>query len=154
MNKHLGTVWNSFRYAFCGLWFCIRHERNFRIHTIALMYVLLFSGYYDFTKAEFAVLLLCIGAVLSFEMMNTALEQAVNLSTPTQNPIAKIAKDVSAGAVLMSAIVSVVIGIILFWDIEILSMIIHDIGTSLPKMIVLLLSILLSYGFIFKWNKK
>lgn len=72
----------SFVYAGRGIWFCIRHERNFRIHMSAAIYVLLFAPYFSLTRGEWAALLAIIGLVTAAEAVNTAVEQTVNLAAP------------------------------------------------------------------------
>ena len=63
---------------------------------------------------EWCILLLCMALVTSLELMNTALEEAVNLASPGIHPLAKVSKDVAAGSVLLSAIFSAIIGLIIF----------------------------------------
>ena len=108
----------SFRYAFRGIIHCIKNERNMRIHTVVASYVLLFSCFFNLSPEKYAILLLTISAVMSAEMVNTATEELSDLSAEDYNPMARIAKDVAAGAVLISALFSVVIGFILFFDIN------------------------------------
>ncbi|MEG0692004.1 MAG: diacylglycerol kinase family protein, partial [Oscillospiraceae bacterium] len=73
-----------------------------------------FSYFYKTTSSEFIILILCIGFVISSEMVNTAIETLVNLESPSYNSLAKIAKDVAAGAVAISAIVAAVVGCVIF----------------------------------------
>lgn len=106
----------------------MRHERNLRIHFAAAAYVLRFSAYFRLTRAEFCVLLLAIGFVMTCELFNTAVEKTVDLETPVFHSLAKIAKDVAAGAVLVSTITSILVGALLFWDLEIIKTIPKDIA--------------------------
>ena len=94
----------SFVYAGRGIWFCIRHERNFRIHMVAAAYVLLFAPYFSLTRGEWAALLAIIGLVTAAEAVNTAVEQTVNLAAPGRRTRARVAKDAAAGAVLLCAV--------------------------------------------------
>ncbi len=102
--------WNAtFRYAFEGLRYTWRTQRNFRVETmvgacaVALCLVL---------RVNPASVLLCCALVLSLEMVNTAFEAVVDLAAPTYHPLAKIAKDVAAGAVLVASIISVLVGLV------------------------------------------
>lgn len=120
----------SFAYAFHGVAHSLRHERNLRIHFFMAAYVLYFSRYFGLTPAEYAALFAVIGLVVACEMINTAIEAAVDLSTPAYSALAKIAKDAAAGAVLVSTAASVATGIVLFWQPEILRLIWADILTA------------------------
>ena len=105
----------SFRYAGRGIWYGIRHERNFRIHLVASVYVLALALWVGLTREGWAALLLVISYVLSRELMNTAVEALVDLTTKQQHPLAAIAKDTAAGGVLIAAVISVVVGFALLW---------------------------------------
>jgi diacylglycerol kinase (ATP) len=107
---------NSFRYAMGGIIFCIKYERNMRIHIVITIYVLYFSTFYDFTRVETILLILTCVAAVSLEMVNTAIEVVIDKVSPTYHTLAKIGKDVAAGAVLIATIAAVAIGIMLFWE--------------------------------------
>lgn len=115
----------SFRFAFRGVRYCIRNERNMRIHLVIAGYVLVFSLFYHLTGLEYAILLIVIGTVLCAEAINTAVEAAVNLHTQAYDTIARIAKDAAAGAVLISAIFAAAVGCIFFLKPDILIMIVE-----------------------------
>ena len=117
MNK-LFNLKNSFKFAIRGIIFVIGHERNMRIHITAALYVAFFSAFYDFTKSETAVLIITCALVMIFEAINTSIEVIVDKVSPKYSPLAKVAKDVAAGAVLLSAVMAVAVGIVLFFDIE------------------------------------
>ncbi len=106
----------SFYCAARGVLRSLKNERNLRIHFFAAAYILYFSRYYSFTTAEYAVLFLTAGLVIACELINTAIEAAVDLYVKEYDVNAKIAKDAAAGAVLVSAAVSVAVGVALFWD--------------------------------------
>jgi len=108
------SLCKSFQYAFSGLWYCIRTQRNFRIHMVFALTVLLVSGGYRLTRAESICLLLTIALVMLLEMVNTAIEKTVDAGCEGYNEHAKIAKDVAAGAVLISAMFSVAVAAVLF----------------------------------------
>ena len=78
---------NSFKYAARGIWFCISHEMNMRIHIVATMCVLYLSQFYNFTKEQFVLLIITCVTVISAEMMNTAIEvvsEEVNVGDSTE----------------------------------------------------------------------
>lgn len=111
-------LFRSFKYAFLGIIYCVKNERHMRIHTAAALYILGFSPFFNLTKVEYALLILTICVVLSLEAINTSVEELTNLSSASYNPLAKLAKDIAAGAVLISAVFAVVVGVILLWDVQ------------------------------------
>ena len=104
----------SFGYAFRGIGFCIVHERNMRIHLTAICYVTAFSLFFPLSRGEYAVLLLCFGLVPALEAVNTAVEKAVDLRSPARHPLARVAKDAAAGAVLIASLAAVGAAVFLF----------------------------------------
>lgn len=104
----------GFHYALCGVWRCIWEERNFRVHMVAVSCVLWLGRFYRFTCGEKAVLAVTCGLVLMGELVNSAVERAVDLCTGEFHPLAKAAKDMAAGAVLLSACTAVAVGALLF----------------------------------------
>ena len=108
-----GNLWLSFKYAGEGLLYVIRTQRNFRIHLIAATLVVLMGGWLRLPAASWAILVLMIGLVLVTEMINTAVEALVDLASPDYHPLAKLVKDVAAGAVLVIALTSVVVWLII-----------------------------------------
>lgn len=112
--KKADSFWESFGYAREGLKHCVKMERNFRIHMVMGVIAFFLGVFLRLTTAELAILLLLIGLVLIAEMLNTALENLVDLCTEDFHPLAKVVKDVAAGAVLLLCAVAVLIGIIIF----------------------------------------
>ena len=104
----------SFGYAFEGIWTGIRKERNMKIHCLAIICVTLAGTLLHITATEWCICLLLFALVAALELVNTAVEAVVDLVTEEKKPLAKIAKDTAAGAVLFAAIVSVIIGCIIF----------------------------------------
>ncbi|WP_163581192.1 diacylglycerol kinase family protein [Gracilibacillus saliphilus] len=102
------------RYALNGLKIAILSERNIVIHFIAATIVLIAGVLYSISVIEWAILFLTIGAVISMEMMNTALERALDYLEPEHRPQIGVAKDISAGAVLVTAIVAIIIACLIF----------------------------------------
>ena len=104
----------SFGYAFEGIWTGICKERNMKIHCLAIIAVTCAGTLFHITPAEWCICVLLFGLVSSLELVNTAVEAVVDLATEEKKPLAKIAKDTAAGAVLFSAIISVIIGLVIF----------------------------------------
>lgn len=104
----------SFQHAFSGWYHFIRNDRNGRIHFSIILIVLAAGWYYQVSAAEWVALLLCCSIVPSLEMFNHALEELCNRVQPDIDPRIRIVKDVAAAAVLWAAIISVIIGSIIF----------------------------------------
>lgn len=104
----------SFKYAFEGILIGIKEEQNMKIHITIMILVIIFGIMLKINTTEWIICILLFGLVISMELMNTAIENTVNLITKEKNQQAKIAKDVAAGAVLVSAIVSAIIGLMIF----------------------------------------
>jgi diacylglycerol kinase (ATP) len=109
---------DSFRYALDGILHGFRAQRHMRFHFFIAVLALLAGVVYGLTRAELLVLLFSIALVLIAEMFNTAVEAVVDLVTQTYHPLAKHAKDVAAGAVLVAALNAIVVGLILFFDVD------------------------------------
>lgn len=112
--KSRHSLSNSFGYAFDGLRILCREERNFRLHLVVAGLVCGLAFALQFTLLKWSVLLLTIGLVVTTEALNSAIETLVDLVQPEQHPLAKRCKDVAAGAVLIAALISVIIGLLLF----------------------------------------
>ncbi len=106
------NLWRSFGYAFAGLGHVLRTQRNFRIHLVIVALIVSVGFYVGLAGVEWAVLIICIALVLAGEMMNTVVETIVDMASPEYHPLAKIAKDVAAAAVLLTAIASVLVGLL------------------------------------------
>ena len=109
------TDWSKFiggfRYAFSGLWYALRTQRNVKVHVVIACLAVAMGIVLRISAVEFAMIFVAITGVFIAEMFNTVIELCVDLVSPAYHPLAKIAKDVAAGAVLLSAILSVVIGL-------------------------------------------
>lgn len=103
----------SFRHAFAGWRYVLRTQRNAWIHTLASVVVFAIAGWLQLTRIEWTILVLTVALVWVAEFVNTAVEAAVDLLSPEFHPLAKIAKDVAAAAVLLSALAAVAVGILL-----------------------------------------
>ena len=108
------NVFHSFKYAFSGLKYGFINTKNLHVDLLFIVAVIICGFIFKICILEWAILLGCIGLVSSLELMNTAIEEVVNLASPDIHPLAKISKDVAAGAVLLSAIISAIIGLLIF----------------------------------------
>ncbi len=104
----------SFKYAFKGIWVVASKEINFQIHIIAAIIVLLLGYLLNIREKEWIIILLCIAIVMAAEAFNSAIEKLVDIVSPDINPKAGKIKDIAAGAVLITAIASAIIGLIIF----------------------------------------
>lgn len=105
---------SSFGYAIEGIAYVVKTQRNFRIHASFGLLVLLVGGLLHLSWVEFAILVGVIMAVLMAEMLNTIIETAIDLVSPDYHPLAKITKDVAAGAVLLMSLGAVLVGLLIF----------------------------------------
>ncbi|MEL6601932.1 MAG: diacylglycerol kinase family protein [Cyanobacteria bacterium J06614_10] len=109
------NLFSSFKYAWAGISYAFKTQRNFRVHTGVGTVAMLLCWTLKVSTVEIAVVCLTIGAVLVMEILNTALESLVDLTVgQTYHELAKIAKDCAAGAVLMAAIVALIIAMLIF----------------------------------------
>lgn len=108
------NLMHSFKDAFTGLFYCFATQRNMVIHAVLGAIALSAAFLLRVSTLETALLLFAVFAVLASETFNTALEKAVDLATGDQNELAHIAKDVAAGAVLLTSLLAVLIGLIVF----------------------------------------
>ena len=104
----------GFGYAFAGIWQMLLHERNFKVHVLALIAVISAGFYFHITSSEWLVLLLISALVLALETINSSIEKLCDLYTKETHPQIKLIKDIAAGAVLIAAIFAVVIAFIIF----------------------------------------
>ncbi len=119
INKHKSKVSktiNSFNYAVEGIIYTLQKERNMKVHFLISFAVLFFSLFFNFSRIEFLMLLFTISLVIITEMINTAVEKVVDLYTDEYHPLAKTAKDVAAGAVLIASINAIIVAYLLFFD--------------------------------------
>lgn len=106
----------SLNFAAAGIIHVLRTQRNMRVHFATAALVLVVSLFFGFSRMEYIVLFLTISFVIVAELFNTAIELAIDVTTNTFDPIAMIAKDVAAAAVLLAAINSLVVGYLIFFD--------------------------------------
>jgi diacylglycerol kinase (ATP) len=108
------TLLDSFNFAFEGIIHVLRTQRNLRIHFGVAVGVLILALIVNVTKMELISLLISVTFVLIAEMLNTAVEAAIDIATTSFDPMAKLAKDIAAGAVLIAAINAIAVGYIVF----------------------------------------
>ena len=113
-QKGLKKFINSFSYPIKGLRYAYKNEQNLAFDVGMALIVVIFGFLFKVTKYEWAILVLTIGLVISCELINTAIEAVVDLVTEEYHPLAKVAKDTSAAAVLVFAIVAIIVGLIIF----------------------------------------
>lgn len=111
-----GNFIRSFNFAVQGIISAIRTERNMKFHYLAALGVIIGSLFFNLSRLEHLILFFAVIFVLTTEMINTAIERTVDLMTQDYHPLAKLVKDVSAGAVLLSAANALVVAYLLFFD--------------------------------------
>lgn len=115
MNKKTSLI-KTFNYAIDGIIYTLRSQRNMKIHYFVALAVLFFSLFMNLSRIEMIAIFFAISFVVISEMFNTAIEKTVDLITTEYSPLAKIAKDVAAGAVLVSAVNSILVAYLIFFD--------------------------------------
>jgi diacylglycerol kinase len=111
-NDESHTMLASFGHAFAGLWYAARTQRNMRIHLAVALLATILGLYLRLHPTRWALLALTIGFVIVAELFNTVAEAAMDAATVHYHPLVKIAKDVAAGAVLLSAMIAVLVGLL------------------------------------------
>ncbi|UPM55631.1 diacylglycerol kinase family protein [Gottfriedia acidiceleris] len=114
-SKKRASLFKSFGFAFSGIFNVIKNERNIKIQLFAALISIGLAFYLHISRIDWLILLLIITIVISLELVNSSIEAVVDLASPNKHPLAKKAKDVAAGAVLIAAIVSIIIGALLFF---------------------------------------
>jgi len=123
---------NGFKYAIEGIVHVFRTQRHMRFHFLTLVLVLVVSLAFDLSRDEVLVLLFTVTLVLAAEMFNTAIEAVVDLVTQTYHPLAKFAKDIAAGAVLITVVNALSVGFLLFLGGGRLKTLPRDLGVHPP----------------------
>ncbi|XKE78892.1 diacylglycerol kinase family protein [Oceanobacillus kapialis] len=104
----------GFKFALNGIWSVMKSERNFRLHLLAAIIVIIAGFVVELSRIEWLFTVVAIGSVLSAESLNSAVEKMLDYLNPDVHPQAKIVKDVAAGAVLLTAVMATIIGVIVF----------------------------------------
>ena len=113
VNKSKNVI-SSFKYAFQGMFSALKTERNLKIHVTIMIIVIIAGIVLKISKIEWIICIILFGLVIGGEMLNSAIETVVDIAMPDINPKAKFAKDAAAGAVLVFAIASAIIGFMIF----------------------------------------
>lgn len=113
-RKKIKSLANSFKYAFEGIFSSFKSERNMKIHVFMMILVILCGVLLDISLGEWVTCILLFAMVIGAELFNTAIEAVVDMISLEKSSQAKLAKDVSAGAVLVFAIASIIVGLIIF----------------------------------------
>lgn len=142
------TFLNSIKDALRGIWTCIKAERNMRMHVISAVYVVYVSFFLGLSRAEHAILFLVIGLVLLAEMFNTSIEGICDFTQKNFSNRIKSIKDISAGAVLICAMISICVGISIMFRPSLLEFILYIVRSPI-KLLLFLLSLVISMIFIF-----
>lgn len=116
MIRMINKLVRSFSFAYQGLIYCFKTQKNMRVHFFIALVVFMISYWLELEKGEFLIILLTVALVWVAEIINTSLEKIVDLLSPQYHPLAGIAKNVAAGAVLVSAIFAVIVGILIFGE--------------------------------------
>ena len=113
MQHFVASRLRSFGYAFRGWWYVLRSQRNVWLHVVISVIVIGVSTWIGLKPLEWAVIVLTMAIVFAAEFLNTAIEAVVDLASPRKHPLAKVGKDVGAGAVLIAALAAVVVGLLI-----------------------------------------
>jgi diacylglycerol kinase len=105
--------WQSFRHAFAGLWYVLRTQRNAWIHAGITLLVILLGWWLGLNRYDWTLITIAICFVWLAEIINTALEAITDLASPEQHPLARVGKDVGAGAVILASITAVIVGFLI-----------------------------------------
>lgn len=114
MKSHIHPVAKSMKYALSGIKVAFLEEPNLRIHFFFALLALVFGVIFKINETEWIALVITISIVVILELLNTSLEALTDLASPSIHPKAKLSKDVAAGAVLLAALMSILIGAIIF----------------------------------------
>ncbi len=138
----------SFKNAFSGVWSVIKSESHMRFHMVAAFYVILFSFFYSFSAAQWAILLTLIGLVTALEILNTCIEELCNLYADRYEPLVKLIKDAAAGAVLVMTVAAAAVAVIFFWNVDVILSIFSFFAGNIVLLILLAVSAGVSAVFV------
>ena len=154
MKRELENLGKSFKYAARGLCAVTRHERNFRVHIVMMLYVIFFSVIGRAEKSDVASFVLCFGIMLSAELINTAFELLCDEVTEQYSERIRDVKDIAAGAVLVSAIASAVVGLMTFLSPAVFGNVMTCFSQHIWVAVAFLISVPIAVLFIFRRGKK
>lgn len=147
----------SFLYAIKGFLWIVVHERNFRVHLTCLGYMVYFLGRYDYfvlSRTEVAILIIAAATVLGGEMINTGIEKADDAVSREKKYAIKVSKDVAAGAVLVFAVASVLVGIALLWQPDAFASLFNHFKENPLYLISFAISLIFAILFIFRFDAR
>ena len=104
---------HSFRHAFSGLWYVLRTQRNAWIHAAITIAIVVLGFWLGLDRYDWTLITIAICFVWLAEIINTALEAITDLASPEQHPLARVGKDVGAGAVLLASLTAVILGLLI-----------------------------------------
>ncbi len=110
------SLTDSFKYAIDGIVYAIKTQRNMKVHFIIGVLVIFLAALINISRFELLILIVTVGLVITVEMINTAIETVVNLVTDKIHPLARISKNVAAGAVLVTAATAIGVGYLIFFE--------------------------------------
>ena len=110
----LGRFFKSVKYSIDGLYYAYRYEQSLWLHGLVTILVIIMGFIFKISFSEWAIIFIALGAILALELINTAIEAAVDLTTTKIHPLAKIAKDCGSAASFVMSIVSIVISMFVF----------------------------------------
>jgi diacylglycerol kinase len=113
LKRFVSSRIHAFGHAFRGWWHVLKTQQNAWIHSLVATLVILVGLWLGIPARDWAVIVLAIAMVFTAEFINTAIEAVVDLASPVHHPLAKVGKDVGAGAVLVSALAAVLIGLLI-----------------------------------------
>lgn len=114
IHSFMSRFFKSFKFAINGIKYAVKTQLNFKIQLLAVLVAVGAGWYFHISGSEWLAIVLCMGAVLAAELMNTAIETLVDLVSPEFNPKAGMVKDVAAGAVLVIALTALMVALIIF----------------------------------------
>ncbi len=110
----LGRFFKSVKYSIEGLYYAYRYEQSLWLHGLVTILAIIMGFIFKISFSEWAIIFIALGAILALELINTAIEAAVDLTTTNIHPLAKIAKDCGSAASFVMSIVSIVISMFVF----------------------------------------
>lgn len=156
--KELKKFVKGFGYAFEGIITALKTECNMRVHFVCMAYMYFFLLAFDFfeiTGTQFAIIFIANGLVIGGELINTAIEAAVDMHGKTHTPLGKIAKDTAAGAVLVFAVAAVACGIAIMYQPTAFKLLFEYFATHILSLIIFVISLAAAVLFIlFGFGKK
>lgn len=109
-----GRFFKSIKYSLEGLYYAYRYEQSLWLHGLVTILAVIMGFIFKISLSEWAIIFIALGAILALELINTAIEAAVDLTTTEIHPLAKIAKDCGSAASFVMSIVSIVISMFVF----------------------------------------